>query len=538
MDSAHPKAGWRSRVKIVNDKWRRKVQFATPQAEKAITGTVDKLRNLMSQPMIVDGETQRDDTGEPISRRRFWQYAHGEDALPLIEPDVIEELETLEQLADVVYIARYEQDILNQIVENRAFLTLVSKIRDKDGNSLLHWAAAADIPNRVFFKLITGLRHLGEDPDTSATIVSQVEDTLKAENNHAVKLHEIAYALKDEGLAAELMRCKVSVREKNKAGTDFVTDTLRAEGGEEYLQKLGSIAEEQKLDEQVIEELKISETDLTRSRILTLADKLIANLINGDQRMFKEYLEMADKGELEATRLFLENSPEADARNRGIFHFGRLDRDGNDWLFHVVEHCDLEVVDSCLKLIQRHVRDIVDIFVRARPQLNQDDLTLQLMRVYLKTSNAKGQNLLQKTILTKKAILLHRLLDIALYKPSQINAVRDASRRQEMLAKNMSLMVGKRISENLFLATALAETPGQCENEDVATTNVARMMSVLFDLVDKSQGYSLFNMTYRLGRPPNTRDVSFYNYIMRNDKILSGVKELFSIYSENFLTPA
>ncbi len=532
-----PKA-WKGRVRLVTEQWKRKVTFASPQAERAITGTLKQMQGLMDTPMILDGEIQTDDKGNALSRRRFWSMAKAEMALEMIEPEAIEGVTSLEQLADIVYLARYEPPILNQIFKNQDFLLKVAKIRDENGNNLLHWAAAADLPQRLFFSLSGALRDWRDTEGTDPKILAMLQETLVAENAESVKLHEIAYAKKDEGLATELLRAKHSVREANRGGSSFITESLRTDEGAEYLRKLGEIAEEQKLDTGIVKELTVTDDDVKRSHVLSEAERIINNLRFEDGRKFKERLHDAIDNEINSLAMFLEKTPEEAARNRGIFYFGRLDRDGNDWLFYVLQHGDLEMLDKCMTLIERHVRGIADIFSRSRPALNIDDLQRQLIRVYLKTGNRSGRTPMHQAISTKKPIMLQRLLQSGLYSPMTVQNVRDSNRRNEMILRNSSILVGKRIPENLFIHAALVETPEKVEDEDEATRNIIRLLSVLFEFVDNKQGYALFQKIYKIGKPPRTREITFYNYIMRHERILPRVKEAISIYAENYMSPS
>ena len=134
---------YRSRVRIVSGHWRRKVEFSTPQAQKAITRAVDDMAGLMDRPMTVDGEPALDDAGKPISRRKFWRLTRPEEALEMSGPDAVDELETLEELADVFFLARFDQQTLTKLYANSAFIGKCAAIRDENDNSILHWAAAA-----------------------------------------------------------------------------------------------------------------------------------------------------------------------------------------------------------------------------------------------------------------------------------------------------------------------------------------------------------------------------------------------------------
>ncbi|GEM_PF-3269035 len=529
--------GWRSRVKLVTERWRRKVEFSTPKAEKAIMGTLEAMQSLMDDPMVIDGKPQKNAQGQDISRRKFWRGTKPEEALSMISVDNIKELKSLEQLADVVFIARYDPQILNQVLHDPLFLEQVISVRDHNGNNLLHWAASADMPSKAIFGLSGALRKRLDEEDLDDHTAHRVRDTLRAENAMAVKLHELAFAMKDEGLATELMRAKHSVREKNRIGTDFVQEALQADGGEEYLEKLGEIAEKEELGDNTVQELKVTQEDFRVIKSMSAAEEILDDFLNGNGAIFKKRLKEAKESEPMAQQLFFHQTAEEDARNKGLFHFGRLDRDGNDWLPQIIQHGDLDMLELCLTVIERHAREIAEIFVRSRKDLDVDDLTLQLTRIYLKTGNVKGKTPFHHAILARKAIFLQRLLETGLFKPYQIASARSPARKRDMLEKNMQLMVGKRMQENLFLQVALSETPQKVTDEDAALTNIMKMLEVLFEQLTQNQGYALFQMNYQIGKPPRVRKMNFFDLISRHDKVLSRVKEAFQVYAEAYMMP-
>lgn len=546
MDIGKVETGWRSRVKVVTDRWRKKVKYASPQDEKAINGTLRLMRSLMEKPMVLDGEVQTDEFGEPIPRRVFWRLAHPEDALELTNEQNLPQLQTLEQLADIIFIARFDPPILNKLLENEEFLKRIAMVRDQKGNNLLHWTAAAELPKKTFFSLSAALRRLMEREETDPKLADQIHDTLKAENDDSVKLHEIAYALKDEGLAAELMRSKISVREKNKAGQTFVHQTLQAEGGEEYLAKLSEIAEEdhgeteeEKISEDVKEELQVTEEDHKISRRLSAAEELMQDFLHGDGKFFRNRLSRAVDGDWEMIEVFLPERPQEAAINRGVFHFGRPDRFGNDWLYHVLARKDIDqnTVDNCATLIERHSRGIADVFAKARKGIDVDDLSRQLSRVYLRRTNSEGRTVLHQAITTRKASLLHRLLAVGLYKPQQIQSARDLAKKREMLDKNMQLIVGNRLNDNLFVAAAVVDPPGSGVEDDIATSTAMKMLEVLFEPLIQQQGYALFQKIYKVGKAPKVRKISFYDYIFSNPQIRDRVKEAFQLYANMYISP-
>ena len=526
--------GWRSRVKIVTDNWRRKVQFATPQAELSIMGTVQAMRALMDGPMILDGEVQTDGVGEPIPRRRFWQMASPETALELISPANIVELETLEQLADVIYIARFDPAILQKVVSNPAFLSKVARIRDGDGNSLMHWIASASLPQKTLFTLSGEMRKLADEmQDQDETLVSQISETLKAENHDSVKLHEIAFAMKDQHLATELMRAKFSVREKNRNGSDFVTETLRSEGGEDYIENLKKIAkEEAEITQETEKELEVTEDDKERAKLTNFSDEIIENLRTGDQMRFKSRLQDAIDGESTTLDMFFQQTPQECAQNRGLFHFGALDREGNDWMFSVIQRGDLAMVEQCMSLIERHVKAIAEVFTKARPGLELDEVVMQLLRMYLKTANARGSTLLQHAVNQKKVVVVQRLLQSGLYKNFQINGARDLQKKREMLSKNMALIVGRGLKENLFIHAAMMEPPRRGADDSQQALVVTRMLEALFENMSPPQAYALFQMSYRVGRPP--KQMTFLEVIEASDLVIEKVKDAFRAYSTKY----
>ena len=535
MAEADRQAGWRSRVKIVTDNWRRKVEFATPGAEKSIMGTVQKMRSLMDAPMIVDGEVQTDDMGDPIPRRRFWQMENPEAALALITPQNIMELESLEQLADVIYIARFDPATLQQVLSNRDFLARIARIRDADGNNLMHWIASAALPQKTLFTLSGEMRKLAaEMEDQDETLVGQIAETLRAENHDAVKLHEIAFAMKDQHLASELMRARFSVREKNRRGSDFVTDALRSGGGEAYIEKLKEIVQssDEKIPEETKDELEVTEEDRERASRFDFSDEIIDNLRNGDQQRFKSRLQDAIDGESTTRDMFFQSTPQDCAKNRGLFHFGQLDREGNDWMFSVIQHGDLAMVEQAMSLIERHTKAIADVFMKARPGLDMEEVAMQLVRMYLKTANARGMSLLQHAVSSKKVVVVQRLLQAGLYKSFQINSARDLPRKREMLSKNMALLVGRGMKENLFLHAATMVAPRDGVDDAQQGAVVLRMLEALFETMSPPQAHALFQMTYRVGRPP--KPLPFLEVVEGSDLVMDAVKEAFRGYAERF----
>ncbi|MEM6490542.1 MAG: hypothetical protein AAF684_01350 [Pseudomonadota bacterium] len=531
-------AGWRSRVKIVTENWKRKVQFSTPQAEKSINASLRNMRALMDRPMILDGEVQTDESGEPIPRRRFWQMSNPEVALELISTENVNEIDSLEQLADVIYIARFDPATLQTVLGNQAFLAKVARIRDNEGNNLLHWIAAAALPQKTLFNLSGELRKFAEDvQDEDETLVGQIAETLRAENHDSVKLHEIAFAMKDQHLATELMRAKFSVREKNRRGSDFVTETLRADGGEDYVNSLKSLAEEEPdIEEELKEELVVEEDDRERAARFNFADEIIENLRSGDQVQFKRRLQDAIDGERTSLMMFFEQTPMECAENRGLFHFGQLDREGNDWMFVAIERGDLSVVEQCMTLIERHVKLISDIFAKARPGLNLDEISQQLVRMYLKTGNARGVTLLQHAVTSKKVVIVQRLIQAGLFSQFALSNTRDLQRKREMLSKNMALLVGRSMKENLFLHAAMMENPRPDADDAAQALNVTRMLDMLFEQMTPPQAYALFQMTYKVGRPP--RQMGFLDIIDTSEYVLGKAKEVFRAYAQKYAQAA
>lgn len=537
MEMGNGETRYFQRVRLVNDRWRKKVKFSTPQAEKAIMGTLDSMRNLMDRPMTLNGEILKDDAGKPIPRRKFWQLAPAEEVEELMAPENLNAIDSLEQLADIIFLAKFEPPLLNKIYANKDFLVKVATLRDENENNLLHWIAAADLPRKILYGIFGGLRKMYESEDTDPQYRQAMLEAMRSENKRGVKLHEIAFALKDENLATELMRSKISVREQNRIGLNFVDEALRSEGGEEYLRKLGDIAEKEQLEPEVVEELRVTETDREVARVLSEADDVLENFLHGDRVHFQTRLRQALQREPAALQLFFERNAEAAAQNRGIFHFGRLDREGRDWLYYVLDQGDLDTLGSCMTLVERFARQVAENFAKARPNLQVDDVVRQLLRVYLKTECAKGLNPLHHAIATKKATFLQRLLDSALFHHQEISNEKDATRKRDMLSKNMSLLVGKRINDNLFLQVALREPPGPGVDEDDATTIAMKFLEVLFEPLQQEQGYALFRMTYRIGQPPDTKEVNFLNFIQRHRGILKRVKEAFELYSTMYMTP-
>lgn len=529
--------GWRSRVKLVTERWRRKVEFSTPKAEKAIMGTLEAMQSLMDDQMTVEGEGQVDGQGKPVSRRKFWRGTRPEEALSMIAPENIRELTTLEQLADIVFIARYDPKVLNEVLHDEGFLEQVTHVRDHNGNNLLHWTAAADMPSKAIFGLSGALRKKLESEDLDDVTARRIQDTLRAENSMSVKLHELAFALKDEGLATELMRAKHSVREKNRIGGDFIQEALQSDGGEEYLEKLGKIAETEQLPEETVKELKVTKEDFRIVKAMSAAEEVMDDFVNGNGSIFKKRVREALDNEPMALQLFFHNSVTEDARNKGLFHFGRLDREGNDWLPRIITLGDLDLLESCLMLIERRAREIAELFAKARKDIVEDDLTLQLTRIYLKTGNVKGKTPFHHAIGAGKAIFLQRMLEAGLFKSYQIASAREPARKRDMLEKNMQLLVGKRMQENLFLQVALSEQPGRVADEDAAVTNVMKMLEVLFEQLTQNQGYALFQMNYQIGKPPKVRKVNFFDLVNKHDKILGRVKEAFQVYAEAYMMP-
>lgn len=538
MTNEENAAGWRSRVKIVTENWKRKVQFATPQAEKSINASLNKMRALMDRPMVIDGEVQTDDRGEPIPRRRFWQMANPEVALELVSTENVNEIDNLEQLADVIYIARFDPQTLQAVLENRAFLTKVARLRDGEGNNLLHWIAAAALPQKTLFNLSGALRKFAEEvQDDDETLVSLIAETLRAENHDSVKLHELAFAMKDQHLATELMRAKFSVREKNRRGSDFVTETLRADGGEDYVKSLKVLTEkEADIEDDIKEELVVQEEDRERAERFNFADQIIESLRSGDQVQFKRRLQDAIDGERTSLQMFFEETPMQCAENRGLFHFGQLDREGNDWMFVALERGDLSVVEQCMTLVERHVKQIADIFLKARPGLDPEEITLQLVRMYLKTGNARGTTLLQHAVSTKKVVTVQRLIESGLFSQFKISNARDLPRKREMLSKNMALLVGRSMKENLFLHAAMMENPHPNADDAAQALNVSRMLDMLFELMTPPQAYALFQMSYKVGRPP--RQMGFLEIIESSEFVLGKVKDIFRAYAQKYAQAA
>ncbi len=533
--------GWKSRVKIITKNLRKQVSFATPQAERSIRGTLHKMRSLMDQPMKMDNTFVFDEYGDSITRRRFWLSVPSDTAQDFLAEDAISEITSLEQLADIVYLVRFESVELTKLLAHRGFLEKVAKIRDGDGNTLLHWAAAADLPRKILFNLTSGLRRLLEDETITQELSAQTLDTLQSENAHGVKLHEIAYALKDQSLAMELIRAQISVREKNKVGRTFLQDVIHSEEGQSYIKDLKEKVEEQKgslglENKKALEDLTITEEDNKQAKVIYNRSALFEDFLSGDRQVFLKRLQEGIAQEPAALSLFFEETPQNCAINRGRFHFGQLDREGHDWLTYILRQGDLSILDSCMIMIERHCRFISEILSQARADLDKEEIAVMLIQGYLHRKNLQGITLLQTVIATRKSFLLKRLLGSGLFQPQTISSQTDPTRKNKMYARNMALLVGHRLSENLFIQVALTDPNSQNANEDEATTTAMKFLEVLFETLSEKQGMLLFQRPYKLGRPPKTQTLSFLEYVRRNPKILPRVKQSFEIFYQGYAT--
>lgn len=524
--------GWTGRVKLVTEQWQRKVKFSSPQAEQSIMGTIDAMRSIMDDPITVGGEVQKDDRGKPLPRRRFWSMVRPEAALEMIQPEAAAQLTTLHQLADIMFLARHEPQLLNKICENPYFLAKVAIIRDDNGNSLLHWTASADMPKKAIYMLLGGLRRLGKEAldNDNEELAGAIEETMKAENEKSVKLFEIAYASKDESLATELMRAKISIREKNRSGRSFVNEALSTDTGSVYLEKLQTIAqsdEDLRKEPDVVADVSVGEEDRKEAETLNAADKLLADFLAGDRSTFTRRLKDAIDREPVAMSLFFEHDPTTCATNRGAFRFGRPDRDGNDWLSYVVARGDLAILDDCLILIERHAYAIAEVYGMGRKDFDADVIATRLVQIYLRARNAKGSDILGFVIASGKDFLLERLLAAGLHKPQEIQSGRTPSARQEMLNQNLALITGRRLTENLMLQAALSQPPVPDQDQTAQATTVKKLLDVLFIALTPQQLTGVFQKIYRLGKPPAVREVTFLEYIQYSDRILSGTKTHF-----------
>lgn len=531
--------GWKSRVKIITKNLRKQVSFATPQAERAIRGTVHKMRRLMDTPMTMDGDIISDEYGDPITRRRFWLSIPSETVQGFLSDEAISEITSLEQLADIVYLVRFESKEMAQLLAHQGFLEKVAAIRDPDGNTLLHWAAAADLPRKILFNLTSGLRRLLEDETISQTLAAQTLEVLQSENQQGVKLHEIAYALKDQTLAMELIRSQVSIREKNKSGHSFLHNAIQSKEGQQFIEELKDKAEQEQSEEKadnnaVIKELTITEEDHKEAKIIYDRNSLLDDFVSGDRHIFLKRLQEGIKQEPAALTLFFEDTPQTSALKRGRFHFGQLDREGNDWLALILRQGDLSILDSCMLMIERHCRLTAEILSQARSDLDKEEIAVMLVQGYLHRKNLKGITLLQTVIATRKAFLLKRLLAAGLFQPQTISSQPDPARRNKMYGRNMALLIGHRLSENLFIQVALTDPNSKDANEDEATTTAMKFLEVLFETLSDKQGMQLFQRPYKIGRPPKVQTISFLEYVRRHPKILPRVKQSFEIFYQGY----
>ncbi|MEM6491895.1 MAG: hypothetical protein AAF684_08365, partial [Pseudomonadota bacterium] len=420
---------YRSRVRIVSGQWRRKVEFSNAQAQKAISRAVDQMAGLMDRQMVVDGEPALDDAGKPLSRRRFWRFARPEEALELTAPDAVAELETLEELADVLFIARFDQSTLVKLYGNTAFIDRCASIRDEDENSILHWAAAADLPRKILSGLLSALERRAREENAPKEARAAAKSTLTAENSEQVRLHELAFAMKDERLAQDLMKERAqrpAPSRVNYAAAIAATTTKASKPKDaqaEFAAKLKSIKGG---DER---EKAAAPTGPSQATIAE-RDALLRDLVEKSGDRFRAKLRDArqiDGGR--AHELFFATPALEAARNRGVFHFGAPDAKGRDWLYYVVKHGDGELLDNSVTLIERHANAIADIYVAAKPGLAKDDVRRQLLRIYLKSANGDRLSLIGHAIETRKAYFVRRLIDIGLYPPHEVTGERDSRRR-------------------------------------------------------------------------------------------------------------
>lgn len=529
--------GYRSRVKLVKDRFTRVVKFTTPQAERSINGTVKAMRGLMDGPMMVDGEAVRDEAGETVSRRRFWSLNQAEEALELIKPGAIDQIQALDELADVVYLAKFDMNVTNAVVTNPLFLEKVIQVRDDDGNSLLHWLAAADVPRKLLYAVLKGLRDLHQATEDDK-LAAQIAETLRAENGSQVKLHEIAYATKDEGLAAELLRSNVSPREKNRAGTTFVQEVMQTEAGLAYLDQLQEVAKTEKIETQAVKESIVSEEDKRAILLAKASRALLENFLKGDRQAFMKRLQEGLKREPAALALLFDGDPVSAARAKGQFYFGRLDREGRDWLFPVIDLGDLQTVDLVMRVIERHAQAIAEVFAKARPDLDVDEIRRQIMRAYLRTAIANGSTVLHYAIQSRKAIILRRLLDSGMNLPQHVASARTAQKKTDLLQKNLAFLAGRKLHENLFVAACLLEVAGPNVDQDAGTTTVMKMLEVLFEELEPAQAAAMFQMQYKMGRGAKQESTTTLAFVLASPQVLPKVKEAIQLYADNFAAEA
>ena len=237
-----------------------------------------------------------------------------------------------------------------------------------------------------------------------------------------------------------------------------------------------------------------------------------------------------------AYELFFPTAAVDAARNRGVFHFGAADAAGRDWLYSVLRHGDGELLDIGVTLIERHANAIADVYVAAKPGLAKDDVRRQLLRVYLKSSGAERRSMIGYAIDSRKTYFVKRLLDIGLYPPHEVTGERDARRRDAMRSRNMNMLAGGRLADNLFLQTALLETPESATDEDASTTQIMKILEILFEPLDEAQGYELFQMYYEVDSGDQTQSMPFYDYISYSENILPRVKEGLLQYADMYIS--
>lgn len=536
MTSNSEGGAYRSRVRLVSQNWRRKVEFATPQAERAITNTIDALAGLLDEPMTADGEPVVDDRGRILSRRKFWTMADPADALSLAEDAAA--IGTLVELADILFLARFEPPILNALYANRAFVLKCAEIRDAHKNTILHWIAASDMPRKMLHGLMGALRALSGDETQPPGARNAARAALLAENDAQVKLHELAFALKDEALAKELLEARVSVREPNRAGQTFVSEALRgkSDAGEEYLHRLKTIAGEAKLEDAEAE-LAVTAEDRARARMTNERDQAIQDLITGKGRAFREHVRRAiDVDGGHDHKLFFETTPRDAAKNRGEIAFGQRDRLARDWMVEVLRHGDGELLDRCMTLVERRADAIADVYCAAKAGLLLEDVRRQLLRVYLKTPTAERKSLLSYAIETRKGYFVKRLLDSALYPPHEITNERDPKRRDAMRNRNMQMLAGARITDNLYMQTALLDKTSSDVDQDAATTSIMKILEILFEPLDDEQGNSVFQTYYEIGGGKQKQRLPFYDFVSHNQVMLPRVKEGLLFYADMYMS--
>jgi len=525
----------RNRIKIVHERFKKRVMFATDKDEKAIMGTLDRLQKLMDHPMNLDGDPLTDDLGNPISRKNFWRLASTEDVHDLLDPDAIDQIDSLEELADIIYLAKFEPAILLMIYENEAFLWKVCQVRDEDGNTLLHWIAAADMPRKALHGLIKALRDLGGREELNEAQLLAIEDCLLSENDRSVKLHEIAYALKDEGLATELMRSSVSVREPNRVGLNFVDQAAATKEGETYLGRLKNIAEDEKITAIPAADFTITAEDRAKAQKRSEIDKLLDDFLHGERKDFIKTLNDAVRSDAPEKSIFFEFSPEETLKRKGFFKFGRSDRDGRDWLYHIIEHGDLEILDPCIRLIEAYAAAVSKHYILNKPGQDPDMVQKQLLRVYVKQEAAEGMSAIIYAMRCGKSLALRRLLTLGLFDQNSIDAAPDKEKKKEMMSRNIRFLIGQRPKENLYVQAALAGQGETTAEQEQAVTNVMKILEQLFEPLSDAQGAALYKMKYAIGKGSHEREISFKDYIQDHPQIISRVKEAFALYESMYM---